>query len=447
MKPQPGPQSYFLASLADIAIYGGAAGGGKTFGLLIDPLREHENSLFNGVIFRRSTVQVRNPGGLWDESMNVYPHFGAIPRNAYLEWVFPSGMQMKFAHLEHEMTVLDWQGSQIPYIGFDELTHFSEKQFWYMLSRNRSMSGVPGRVRASCNPDFNSWVRKFIDWWIGIDGLPIKSRSGVIRWFIRVEDKLIWADSKKALVKIYGPSCLPMSLTFIPSSIYDNQILMEKDPSYLARLKSLSRVERERLLGGNWNVRASAGNFFRREWFPIVKAIPAGWSTIIRYWDRAATKPSEENPNPDWSVGLKLYVYPNNTCIIADVRRWQDTPLKVEGYVKNVAGFDGVATSIGIEQEPGAAGVADVENYTRLLAGYDVRVRKPTKDKTTRAKPVSAQCEAGNISILEGAWNEDFFTEVENFSEDGEGHDDQVDCLSGAFNEIFTTFSILDAYG
>ena len=99
--PQPGPQSTFLASAADIAIYGGAAGGGKTWALLLEDLRHIHNPGFGSVTFRRSTVQIRNEGGLWDESNNLYPLVGAEPKEHVLTWKFPSGASASFAHLEH----------------------------------------------------------------------------------------------------------------------------------------------------------------------------------------------------------------------------------------------------------------------------------------------------------------------------------------------------------
>jgi predicted phage terminase large subunit-like protein len=441
--PQPGPQSAFLTTTADIAIYGGAAGGGKSFALLLEPLRHYNNPRFGAVVFRRNSTQVRNEGGLWHESTALYSPLDAYPREAILEWTFPSGARVKFAHLEHEKSVYDWQGAQIPLIGFDELTHFSSRQFWYMLSRNRSTSGVPGYIRATCNPDVDSWVRTLVDWYIGPDGYPIRERTGVIRWFIRLDDKLVWADSREALLERYGAQQMPKSFTFIPSSIYDNQELLKKDPSYLASLMALSRVERLRLLGGNWNVRASAGMVFQREWFPIVTAIPGGWTKSIRFWDRAATKPSPDNPKPDWTRGLKLLGYPNGTWIVADLKSLQDTPGQVEQLVKNVASHDGVGVQIMSQQDPGSAGKAESEYFVRMLQGYYVRVMTTSKDKLTRAKPVSAQAEAHNIHVLKAPWNEDFFSELENFP-DG-AHDDIVDTLSGAFNELSGATSLLDA--
>jgi predicted phage terminase large subunit-like protein len=444
IEPQPGPQTEFLKSAADIALFGGGAGSGKSFAILLEPLYQYDNPKFATVIFRRNTVQVRNAGGLWDESFGLYTVLNAHPREAILEWEFPSGMTVKFSHLENEHTVYDWQGSQIPLIGFDELTHFTEKQFWYMLSRNRSMSGVPGRVRATCNPDCDSWVRRLVDWWIAPDGYPIRERSGKLRWFIRRDDAFIWADSRQELIENHGPDQLPKSFTFIPALVHDNKILLEKDPSYLSNLMALSRVERLRLLGGNWNVRAAAGMMFQRDWFQVVDAVPAGWIQCCRYWDRAATKPNETNRDPDWTRGLLLYKYADGTFCVVDLKSMRDTPGQVERLVINTASHDSSQVPVVGEQDPGSAGVADAERFVRILQGYDVRIRRPATDKLTRAKPVSAQCEAGNIKVLRAPWNDEFFTELENFGEDMVGHDDIVDVFSGAFNELAGGRSLSD---
>jgi len=451
LAPQEGPQTAFLACTADIAIYGGAAGGGKSYGLLLETLRHHDNAKFGGVIFRRNSVQVRNEGGLWDESMNVFPLFGARPREATLEWNFPSKMRMKFAHLEYDNTVLDWQGTSIPFIGFDELTHFSEYQFTYMMTRNRSTSGVRPYMRATTNPDPDSWVRTFIDWWIGPDGYAIPERSGVIRWFIRRDDAWIWADSPEEIYAQYGngPEIMPKSVTFIAAKLQDNKILMREDPGYMANLLAQNRVDRERLLNGNWNVKPSAGMMFQRDWFTILDAIPSGWIRVVRFWDRAATKPNETNKDPDWTRGLKLYKYPNGTWLVGDIKSIRDTPGQVDRFIKTVASQDGVGVPIRAHQDPGSAGVHEAEAFIKMLAGYDVNTAvvprdsvTNKRDKITRAKPVSAQAEFGNVFVLRAPWNEDFFTELENFPE--VKHDDQVDTLSGSFNELAGGLSIAD---
>lgn len=417
IEPQPGPQSDFLGTLSDIAIYGGSAGSGKSYSLLLEPLRHLYNPQFAGVIFRRETPHITNPGGLFDAASTLYLPFGAS--STYLTFRFESGMKVQLSHLELEKTIFNWQGAEVPFIGFDELTHFTEKQFFYMLSRNRSTSGVPGYIRATCNPDPDSFVRKFIDWWIDTDGYPIPSRSGVLRWFNRENDELIWHDHKF--------DEFSKSVTFIAAKLEDNKILMAKDPGYKANLMALSYVDRMRLLGGNWNIRPDAGLYFKRQYFEVVNALPAKTS-VVRYWDRAASKTEKA----DYTAGVKIHRAENGQFFISDVRRFKGSPLEVREGIKNTAIQDGKLVTIGIEQDPGQAGLVEAEDYVRLLAGFSVKLCKVSVDKVTRASPLSAQCEAGNVKLLKGLWNEAFLNEMEGFPTGK--FDDQVDAASGGFN-------------
>jgi predicted phage terminase large subunit-like protein len=452
IKPQKGPQEAFLSTKADIAFYGGAAGGGKSFALMLEPLRHMMNPNFRGVIFRRETPQITNPGGLWDEITKIYPLFGLKPNRQSLSWSNPETDAdiLKLAHLQHESDVSNWQGSQITFIGFDEVTHFTEHQFFYMFSRNRSMAGVPGYIRATCNPDPDSWVAEFLSWWIDQDtGFPIPERAGVLRYMIRSGDEIIWGNSRKELLKLQSDlpeneRLIPKSVTFIPAKVTDNKILLETDPAYLANLRAMSRVDRARLEGGNWKVRVTAGEMFRKEWFEIVDAIPADIKRRIRYWDRAATEPHEGNKNPDWTVGLKMVVDAYGVFYVEDVCRIRARPLKVKQTVKAIASHDTVKTKIGIEKDPGQAGESEVDDLIRSLAGYITEAYKVTTAKEIRAKPVSAQSEAGNIKILKGPWNAAFLAELEAFPTDS-AKDDQVDAFSGAFNALTGSRMTLDS--
>ena len=203
MSAQPGPQTDFLRSPADICIYGGAAGGGKTVGLILEPLRYVRRvANFTAVFFRRTTPQITNPGGLWDESQNFYPRLDGTAHLGAREWRWPRGGKIKFSHLQFDTTVYDWQGAQIALIGFDELTHFTAHQFFYMVSRNRSTCGVRPYIRATCNPDADSWVADFLAWWIDPEtGLPIPERASVVRYYVRVAGNIVWADRPEELMQ------------------------------------------------------------------------------------------------------------------------------------------------------------------------------------------------------------------------------------------------------
>lgn len=440
ISPQAGPQTAFLASPADIAIYGGAAGGGKTWALLLDPLRYIGNPQFGAVFLRRSTVQIRNEGGLWDESANLYPLLSANPKEHVLTWSFPSGASITFAHLEHEKTKFNWQGSQIPWLGFDELTHFSESQFFYMLSRNRSMSGVRPCIRATCNPDADSWVARFIEWWIDqTTGLAIPERSGVLRYFVRIGDAIHWADDPSELAHHTQPDengdpqpIPPKSVTFISASLRDNKALMAANPEYMASLMALPTVDRERLLGGNWKIRPSAGLYFKREWVEVIGAAPAGLR-IIRGWDLAATPKTPTN-DPDWTCGTKMGVK-DGVYYVLDHVYDQKGPSGVEAMIKNTASQDGHSVGVAIPQDPGQAGKSQVQQMTKMLAGYDVRARPVTGDKVTRFSGFSAQAEAGNVKVVRGRWNERWLSELENFPPET-GHDDDADSTAEAFNAL-----------
>lgn len=432
IRPQEGPQTQFLATSADIAIYGGAAGGGKSWALLLEPLRHCHVPGFGAVIFRRTTTQVSNEGGLWDESEKLYPLAGAKPVESRLRWDFPAGPSVKFAHLEHDKTVLDWQGAQIPLIGFDELTHFTAKQFWYLLSRNRSMCGVKPYVRATCNPDADSWVAEFIAWWIDQEtGLPIAERAGVLRWFVRINDQLVWADTAEELSETY-PDIPAKSLTFIPAKLSDNVALMQADPGYFANLLALPLVDRERLLGGNWKIRPASGLYFQRSWVTIRDAAPVKLK-LVRGWDLAGTPKTEHN-DPDWTCGTLIGRDDLGNFWVLDHVAIRDTPLKVEQLIKGTAAGDRAGTRIALPQDPGQAGKAQVQSLTRLLAGYAVTSSTETGDKLTRFSPFSAQAEAGNVFVVRGAWNERWFSELEGFPEGG--HDDDADSTSRAFNTL-----------
>lgn len=449
IRPQLGPQEEFLSTSADVAVYGGSAGSGKSYALLLEPLRHYRNKNFGCICFRRTIPQISAEGGLWDTAYNIYPLIGAKMKENPYRATFPSGAKVEFRSLQFDKNVLDYQGSQIPLILFDEFTHFSWKMFTYMMSRNRSTCGVNPYIRATCNPDPDHWLAKFLKWYINQNtGYPIPERSGVIRYFIIQNDEVIWGDTKKELLKFVELSeeakerghkreDLIKSFTFIAASIYDNPALLSANPEYLATLNALPLVEKEQLLKGNWKIKRAAGLYFKREWFEVVHGPPSKIKKSVRYWDRAATEPSNENPDPDWTVGLLMHLCEDGEFYISDMVRFRGTPNKVLKAIKYIASQDGDNTEIWLEEDPGQAGKSDVYSIIAKLAGYKAYSNKVNKSKTTRALPLSAQSEAGNIRIKKAPWNSIFLNELEAFPpEKNKGHDDIVDSSTGAFNML-----------
>ena len=406
---QPGPQTAFLQTPADICIYGGAAGGGKTVALLIEPLRYVSRvPNFTAVCFRRTMPQITNPGGLWDETQNLYPRTGGMPHLGPREWRWRRGGKIKFSHLQFDSTVYDWQGAQITLICFDELTHFSRHQFFYMISRNRSTCGVRPYIRATCNPDADSWVADFLEWWLDPEtGFPIPERAGVLRYYVRVADKIEWADRPEDLMQ-YLPRAKdlppgfevprPISVTFIPASVFDNPALLQVNPQYVSWLRSLPLLECERLLGGNWKIRPAAGLYFKREWCAVVDEVPADLDHIVRYWDLAATEKTEFN-DPDWSVGIKLGRDRSGGYWLLEMARRRANPGDVEQLLLDTARQDGKRVRIGFGQDPGQAGKSQALHLVRALSGFTVTSAPETGHKLTRFGPFSSQCRAGNVKI------------------------------------------------
>lgn len=448
--PQPGRQTEFLSSLAEIVIYGGSAGGGKSFGLLLEPLRNVTNNPhFSAVIFRRNMTEHRKPGATWDQSIEIYGLIeGAKPTQFNLEWTFNKGGRVVFGHLEYDKTVLEWHASQIPLICFDELTEFSRYQFFYMLTRNRSATaGVKPYVRATCNPDADSWVAELISWWIDQKtGFPIPERAGIIRYFIRVGDELIWGDSladlqpeKTGLPKYDQEGreipYMPKSLTFIPSKIYDNTILMQKDPTYLANLLAQPTVERERLLGGNWKIKPSAGLYFKRKWVKIRKPheVPKEFVGLYRGWDLAATEKTSLN-DPDWTCGTKIGKDGEGNYWVLHHTYVQKAPGGVETHIKIISAGDTRFCTQVLPQDPGQAGKWQTIAMRRALDGVPVLTSPETGDKMVRFGPFSSVAEAGLVNIVEGEWNDRWFSVLEGFPDNTT--DDDVDSTSRSFNSF-----------
>jgi predicted phage terminase large subunit-like protein len=223
---------------------------------------------------------------------------------------------------------------------------------------------------------------------------------------------------------------------FVPSRLTDNPGI-DAD-SYRMALQALDPVERRRLEEGDWWA-TTLGTMFNRESIVFIDSneLPPITSSAraVRFWDLAATEPSQSNPDPDWTVGT-LMLFDGGVAYILDVKRARLRGEKVEQLISQTAYEDGPTVAIRMEQEPGSSGKALVDQYARyVLPGFDFSGIRSTGDKITRARPFAAAAANGNIRCLRGTWLTDWLDELSSFPE-ACTHDDQIDSAVGAFTYL-----------
>lgn len=444
IRPNPGPQEQFLRSPAKEAFFGGAAGPGKSFALLLDACRFIDKRHYRALLLRRTYPELE--ASLLEGSHKIYPALGGRYIGDKRQWVFDSGAKIRFGYLEHEKDKLRYDGAEFQYVGFDELTGFTRTQYLFLFSRLRSPDGIPTYMRATSNPGGpgHEWVlERFAPWIYPADNTEYKglrARPGQILYFRSAgKDEVIcdanWYDANCKKCSC-GRPCnrhRPRSRTYIPGLLADNPHLEGTD--YAANLEALDPITKSHKRDGDWLARPTAGAFFKRAMFgALLDARPVQVLARVRYWDRAATE-----GGGDWTVGVLMSVLSDGTFVVEDVVREQLGPAGVEATIKATAELDGKHIPIRLERDPAQAGKFEAHYYITQLVEYDVAALPPFGDKVTRARPVSAQANAGdgkvagNIRLVRAAWNEAYIRELESFPE---GTKDQVDATSGAFQVL-----------
>lgn len=312
---------------------------------------------------------------------------------------------------------------------FDELGRFSEYMFTYLTSRLRSNAGTESYIKATMNPEPDSWILDYVGWYLTPDGYADPEKSGKVRWFIRDEDgHLQWGDSEDEMLARHGNDSAPMSFTFISASIADNPVLCKLKPGYLKSLKNLPRVERERLLYGNWYAVPESSGFFKRDWVDYVEAsqVPKRLKTI-RCWDLASSLVSETNPDPDFTACVKMSLCEDGYFYLEHSDEFRERPAGVQRELMKRAETDGRNVPVGIPLDVGAAGQVAFENYARplIVAKYPVKKMKTRKGKLERFLPFSNAAENGMIKIVNGPWVKRLIQQLEGFDPDKKRqHDD-----------------------
>ena len=393
-------QKVFLRTNSLEALFGGAAGGGKSSALLMSALQYVDIPGYSAILFRRTFADLSLPGALMDRFKTWAGLYDDVHwNNNSFQATFPSGARISFGYLNNVGDYLRYKGSEFQFIGMDEVTEIRESDYRYLFSRLRRpasgpLSEVPLRMRAASNPAPN-WVRqRFI-----VEG--------------KTENRI-----------------------FVPSKLQDNPGI-DAD-SYRQALQALDPIERRRLEEGDW-WSTTLGTLFDRTSFVVLDSseIPqvSSSSRAVRFWDLAATEVSYSNPNPDFTVGT-LMLFDGGVAYVLDVKKARVKGEKVEQLIAQTAYEDGHGVSIRMEQEPGSSGKALADQYARyVVPGYDFSALRATGDKVTRARPFAAACANGNVRVLRGVWLTDWFDELSSFPEACD-HDDQVDSAVGAFTYL-----------
>lgn len=283
---QRGGQEDMLSIDADIKICGGSRGGSKSFSSLMEVLKNIKNPDFHATILRNEKDDLQS---LVTDSYKLFSQFGTYNKSQNdMTWNFDNGGWLKFSYYAgaYQDFKTRFQGRQYAYVCIDEGTQCPYKKFKYLLTNNRNAAHIRNRFWITCNPDPESWVRKFIDWWVTDEGYIDPEKNRVIRYCFMdgdTPDSIYWGDTREEVYEQckgiidslwkdsyeeLGYTKLEMfikSATFVRADVSENIKLISTDASYLANLAQQDEEQRMRDLEGNWNWKAAGDDMVKME--------------------------------------------------------------------------------------------------------------------------------------------------------------------------------------
>lgn len=278
IQPQAGFQEQFVSTNLDFVLGGGGLGTGKSYAAGLSIADAVWDGRFRGLFLRNNLGDARAAGGLLDTLRDIYGSYVEIVESGEPRATFPSGARIDVTHVadqSRDKVLQRFKGRQYDFIYFDEMNGFTWDCVMAIYSRNRGTAAWTGKVRGTTNPDKNSWIRIFIDWYIGADGFIREDRNGVVRYFYingETVNDVVWGDSKeevyqkckigidRVLKKINGKNGtstyedLIKSFTFYLGRISENKAMMGDNKGYVGSVALTGGRSAQQLLEGNWNV-------------------------------------------------------------------------------------------------------------------------------------------------------------------------------------------------
>ena len=278
IKPHEGFQEKFVSSNVDIVIGGGILGAGKSSAAALMMADVLSDPNMKALFLRNNMGNIKAGGGLVDEISNFYGHICDIRFSGIPSAVFEEGARIDFNHTADQnpdVIMERIKGWQYDAIYLDELTGFKWSTFVLLMSRNRGSGKWTGKIRGTCNPKKTHWLRKYLDWYIGLDGYIIPERDGVVRFVYQMGetvDDLVWGMSKEEVYRkckiaideavrdqnVGGGSVkwedLILSSVFYKGTLSENKAVLNRDRGYVGKIGMMGRKRAQQNLGGNWNV-------------------------------------------------------------------------------------------------------------------------------------------------------------------------------------------------
>lgn len=444
----------FLALSCEEALFGGAAGGGKTEALILAASQFLDVPGYAAAIFRRTKVEALMSEAPLERAKRWFApavaagraRFGGDDDPTFYFHTRPGerASSLHFGYLAGERDRQRYQGAAFQFIGVDELTFWREADYRWLFSRCRGprewRGKVPNRMRATTNPGGpgHRWVKqRFVEQARHVTTkAPVRDDIAARRRGVLMPSPSIYESppSGDAVELARELGVQPQGAVFVPAFAFDNPALGLAD--YRSKLVRLSPHEREWLEWGNWDAEPSGG-FFRPEHFEIVDVLPQV-QRRVRGWDFAATE-VQPGKDPDYTAGVRggLFVAPDERkrVLVDDVVRWRDEPGPTEARFKATVEADGKGVMQVLEQEPGSAGKSQASSLaTRVLFGRSFEFERRSGPKEAYWKPISGFAQFAPILLPAGApWLPEFLDELKALPV---GHDDQADGFGLMFSRL-----------